>query len=83
MGDIVYTQDIKDSNNTSATDKKGYNGYYEITGVPNNMEFQYSNTDTDGDKKNTGNYIDETSNRVYSLPRFSVNDNKEIGRAHV
>ncbi len=76
VGDIVYTQDIKDSNNTSATDNKGYNGYYEITGIPNNMEFQYANTDTEGDKKNTGNYVDETSNRVYNLPRFSVNDNK-------
>jgi len=76
VGDIVYTQNIKDSNNPTAVANKGYNGYYEVTGVPNNMEFQYSNTDTSGDKKNTGNYIDETSNRTFFLPRFSVNDNK-------
>jgi len=76
VGDIVYTENIKDSNNTTAVANKGYNGYYEITGVPNNMEFQYSNTDTAGDKKNTGNYIDETSNRTFFLPRFSINDNK-------
>ncbi len=76
VGDIVYTQNIKDSNNTTAKEKKGYNGYYTVTGVPNNMEFQYNNTDIDGDKKNTGNFVDETSNRVINLPRFSVNDNK-------
>ena len=40
------------------------------------MEFQFSNTDTEGDKKNTGNYIEENSNRTIDLPRFSINDNK-------
>ncbi len=76
VGDIVYTQNIADSNNTLAVDNKGYNGYYEVTAVPNNMEFQYSNTDIEGDKKNTGNYIEENSNRTIDLPRFSINDNK-------
>ena len=76
VGDIVYTENILDSNNTTGVDEKGYNGYYEVTGVPNNMEFQYSNTDTSGDKKNTGNYIDNTHTRDLFLPRFKINDNK-------
>ncbi len=76
VGDIVYTENIKDSNNTTGAANKGYNGYYEIISVPNNMEFQYKNTDTSGDTKNTGNYIDETSNRTFFLPRFSINNNK-------
>ena len=76
VGDIIYTENIKDSNNTTGVAEKGYNGYYQVTGVPNNMEFQYSNTDTSGDKKNTGNYIDETSNRTFFLPKFKITDNK-------
>jgi len=76
VGDIVYTQNIQDSNNTLAVDGKGYNGYYTVTAVPNNMEFQYDNTDTEGDKKNTGNFVEQNSNRTIDLPRFSVNNNQ-------
>jgi len=76
VGDIVYTQNIKDSNNTTAVQTKGYNGYFTVTDVPNNMEYKFSNTDNSGVKRNTGNYVDETSNRTFFLPRFSVNDNK-------
>ena len=53
-----------------------YNGYFTVTNVPNNMEYKFSNTDNSGVKRNTGNYMDETSNRTFFLPRFSVNDNK-------
>ena len=38
----LANNNIIDSNNTSATAEKGYNGYYEVTAVPNNMEFEYS-----------------------------------------
>ncbi len=76
VGQIVLTENIIDSNNTSATAEKGYNGYYEVTAVPNNMEFEYSNTDTSGDKKNTGNFVDNTATRDLNLPRFTVKDNK-------
>jgi len=76
VGDIVFTQNIKDSNNNNATADKGYNGYFTVTDVPNNMEYKFSNTDNSGVKRNTGNYVDETSNRTFFLPRFSVNDNK-------
>ena len=40
------------------------------------MEFEYSNTDTSGDKKNTGNFVDNTATRDLNLPRFTVKDNK-------
>tara|TARA_B100001109_G_scaffold60125_1_gene48828 strand:- start:5357 stop:10618 length:5262 start_codon:yes stop_codon:yes gene_type:complete len=76
VGDIVFTEDIADSNNPTAIAEKGYNGFYVVTAVPNNMEFQYSNTDTSGDKKNTGNYIEKNSNRTTDLPRFSINNNQ-------
>ena len=76
IGDIIFTENIKDSNNTTALANKGYNGYFEVTDVPNNMEYKFSNTDTDNVKRNTGNFVDETSNRTFFLPRFSVNDNK-------
>ena len=76
VGDIVFTQNIKDSNNNNATADKGYNGYFTVTDVPNNMEYKFSNTDNSGVKRNTGSYVDETSNRTFFLPRFSVNDNK-------
>ena len=76
VGQLVYTENILDSNNPTGVDKRGYNGFYTVTGVPNNMEFQYSNTDVDGDTKNTGNFIDNTANRGLDLPRFTVKDNK-------
>jgi len=76
VGDIIVTQDIKDSNNTTAVANEGYNGYFTVTKVPNNMEYEFSNTDNSGVKRNTGNFVDETSNRTFNLPRFSVNDNK-------
>ena len=76
VGQLVYTENVLDSNNPTGADKKGYNGFYTVTAVPNNMEFQYSNTDVDGDTKNTGNFIDNTASRGLSLPRFTVKDNK-------
>ena len=76
VGQLVYTENIHDSNNPTGVDKRGYNGFYTVTGVPNNMEFQYSNTDVDGDTKNTGNFIDNTADRGLDLPRFTVKDNK-------
>tara|TARA_B100000686_G_scaffold354220_1_gene463332 strand:+ start:4801 stop:10065 length:5265 start_codon:yes stop_codon:yes gene_type:complete len=76
VGDIVFTENIKDSNNNTGTENKGYNGYFTVTDVPNSMEYKFNNTDNSGVKRNTGNYVDETSNRTYFLPRFSVNDNK-------
>ena len=76
VGQLVYTENILDSNNPTGVDKRGYNGFYTVTGVPNNMEFQYSNTDVDGDTKNTGSFIDNTADRGLDLPRFTVKDNK-------
>ena len=76
VGQLVYTENVLDSNNPTGADKKGYNGFYTVTAVPNNMEFQYSNTDVDGDTKNTGNFIDNTASRGLSLPRFTIKDNK-------
>jgi hypothetical protein len=76
VGDIVHVENVLDSNNTAGLDKKGYNGFFEVTSVPNSMEFRYSNTDIDGDKKNTGNFVDNTHSRDLFQPRFSVNDNK-------
>ena len=76
VGDVVYVENVLDTNNTPGLDQKGYNGYFTVTSVPNSMEFRYSNTDIFGDKKNTGNFIDNTHNRDLFQPRFSVNDNK-------
>ena len=76
VGQLVYTENVLDSNNPTGADKRGYNGFYRVTAVPNNMEFQYANTDVDGDAKNTGNFIDNTADRGLSLPRFTIKDNQ-------
>ena len=76
VGQLVYTENVLDSNNPTGADKTGYNGFYRVTAVPNNMEFQYANTDVDGDAKNTGNFIDNTADRGLSLPRFTIKDNQ-------
>ena len=76
VGDVVYIENVIDTNNTAGLDQLGYNGYFTVTSVPNSMEFRYSNTDIFGDKKNTGNFVDNTADRSLFLPRFSVNDNK-------
>ena len=76
VGDVVFTQNIIDSNNNVGMANKGYNGYFEVTAVPNSMEYQHTTTDTDGVKRNTGNFVVNTHTRDLFLPRFSINDNK-------
>ena len=76
VGDVVFTQNILDSNNSTGLDNKGYNGYFTVTGVPNSMEYEFSNTDNNGVKRNTGNFFNNTFTRDLFLPRFSINDNK-------
>jgi len=75
VGDVVLTQNILDSNNNVGLANKGYNGYFTVSNVVNNMEYQFSNTDTAGVKRNTGSYIEGNHNRDLFLPRFSINDN--------
>ena len=75
-GQMVLVENVLDSNNPTGVGKKGYNGFYTVTAVPNSMEFQYKNVDIDGDVKNTGNFIDNTATRDQGLPRFAVKDNK-------
>ena len=77
VGDVIFVENVQDSNNTGGLPNKGYNGYFTVTGIIDAYQFTYANTDIDGVERNTGNYVDTTSNRNLFLPRFSINDNKK------
>ena len=67
VGDVVFTQNILDSNNSTGLDNKGYNGYFTVTGVPNSMEYEFSNTDNNGVKRNTGNFFNNTFYQIFNF----------------
>ena len=77
VGDVIFVENVQDSNNTGGLDGKGYNGFFTVTGIIDAYQFTYANTDIDGVERNTGNYVDTTNNRNLFLPRFSINDNKK------
>jgi hypothetical protein len=77
VGDIIYVENIQDSNNTGGLPNKGYNGYFTVNGIIDGYRFTYPNTDNDGVERNTGTYIDTSNTRNLFLPRFSINNNNK------
>jgi len=62
IGSLVEIKNIKSTNNTSATDNTGFNGYFNITGKTSNRTF------TVGITTNPGTFTNNTSVRNTSLP---------------
>jgi hypothetical protein len=77
VGDIIYVENIQDSNNTDGLPNRGYNGYFTVSGIIDGYQFTYPNTDNDGVERNTGTYVDTTNTRNLFLPRFSINNNQK------
>ena len=77
VGDVIFVENVQDSNNPGGLPGKGYNGFFTVTGLINAYQFNHSSTDNSGVERNTGNFVTTTSNRNLFLPRFSINDNKK------
>jgi len=75
VGDIIFVENVQDSNNTGGLDNKGYNGFFTVTGLINGYQFNYANTDNSGVERNTGTFVSTTNTRNLFLPRFSINNN--------
>ena len=75
VGDIIFVENVQDSNNTPGLPNKGYNGFFTVTGLIDAYQFNFANTDTNGVERNTGNFVDTTNSRNLFLPRFSINNN--------
>jgi hypothetical protein len=77
VGDIVFVENVQDSNNTGGLANKGYNGFFAVTGLINAYQFNHSKTDTAGVERNTGTHVDTSNTRNLFLPRFSINNNNK------
>ena len=77
VGDIIFVENVQDSNNTPGLPNKGYNGFFTVTGLIDAYQFNFANTDTSGVERNTGNFVDTTNSRNLFLPRFSINNNNK------
>tara|TARA_R100000900_G_scaffold53806_6_gene43614 strand:+ start:9449 stop:14683 length:5235 start_codon:yes stop_codon:yes gene_type:complete len=75
VGDIIFVENVQDSNNTPGLANKGYNGYFTVTGLINAYQFNYSSTDNSGVERNTGNFVSTVNTRNLFLPRFAINNN--------
>ena len=76
VGDRVQIIDATSTTNTAGAAKSGYNGEFVVTGVPNEMEFQYGFTDTDGETRLPGNFTSDTDKRLALNPRYQRTNNQ-------
>jgi hypothetical protein len=77
VGDIIFVENVQDSNNTGGLANKGYNGYFTVSGLVDAYQFNYGNTDNGGVERNTGNFVSTVNTRNLFLPRFAINNNKK------
>ena len=52
IGDKVHINNVSSSNNVAATSNEGFNGYYQVTSLPNTKTFTYTGVN------NAGTFID-------------------------
>jgi hypothetical protein len=67
-GDVVRISKVKSSTNTSATDNKGFNGFFNVVSVPTSKTFTFTNTN------NGGTFFNNISERDSNLPVFARNE---------
>ena len=65
IGSEIEVLKVLSSNNTSGTDKLGYNGTFIITAIPSRRKFSYEVA------ANPGTFIDNTSTRTGALPYYN------------
>lgn len=71
-GSIVEIKGVESSENTSATDKIGFNGIFQVTEVLSRRKFRYNLL------SNPGTFLNNVSRRDRDLPRFSKKGYNEI-----
>ena len=75
IGERIFVKNVTDSTGTTAgVFNKGYNGSFLVSGIVDDKTFTYPTTDTDGVTHTIGNFTNNVSNRVTTLPRFERNN---------
>ena len=75
VGERIFVKNITDSTGTTAgVFDKGYNGSFLVSGVVDDKTFTYPTTDTAGVTHTIGNFTNDVSSRVTTLPRFERNN---------
>ena len=74
-GDIIIVKNvIDDTGSPTGADNYGYNGTFTVNSIVNDKTFTYSTTDVFGVTHSTGIFVNTTTTRTLSLPRFERND---------
>jgi len=75
VGERIFVKNVTDNQGTTTgVFDKGYNGSFLVSGIIDDKTFTYPTTDTDGVTHTIGNFTNDISNRVTTLPRFERND---------
>ena len=76
VGDLVTVKNITDTNNSVGIANSSYNLQTTVTGVPNNLTFEYSTGNVTIPDFATNNFNDKTSDNAIDYPRFERTDLK-------
>ena len=75
VGERIFVKNVTDNQGTTTgVFDKGFNGSFLVSGIVDDKTFTYPTTDTDGVTHTIGNFTNDISNRVTTLPRFERNN---------
>ncbi|AIX28588.1 putative short tail fiber [Synechococcus phage ACG-2014f] len=74
VGDKIKIVNVASTNNTGASQIKGFNGEFLVTRVINSREFRYDITDVNGFSRNPGTFTNNINERNILLPRYERKD---------